>query len=98
MIARLRFRQLRYWLWSRTREDRPSRRLDAWADRVHQINTETRQATEHAADDSNPHTPVTTVHRPAIYVDAQGRTGVRDRWGTRVLGENTDPATEMEAV
>lgn len=87
---RIRARKLKYWLWANTRENRPDRRGDAWADRIAAINAETRADREHAADDQHPHLPVTTVHRPAIYVDADGRTVVRDRYGISIT--ETAPA------
>lgn len=61
--------------------------LGDWADVLHAENARIRAERAATADDTNPHQPVTTVHRPAIYVDADGRTVVRDRWGTSVAGD-----------
>jgi hypothetical protein len=61
--------------------------LGDWADVLHAENAKIRAERAATADDTNPHTPVTTVHRPAIYVDADGRTVVRDRFGVSVGGE-----------
>lgn len=90
--ALYRLRLLGHWLYEATHEPAD----DGWADELHEINAQIRAERQAAADDTNPHTPVTTIHRAGIYSDDRGRTVVRDRWGTTVLGETPDPATEME--
>lgn len=38
MNTYLAYRKCRYVLWSRTRQEPPSRRLDAWHDHLHRMN------------------------------------------------------------
>lgn len=79
----LQYRKIKYVVWARTRNDRPDRQFDKFVNRVHAINVEMREARK------EPETlNIGRVSMPlgATWVDAEGITWRKDRFGVEQIG------------